>query len=191
MSAHPISLHLSIHLTTRVLTSVFSGAIANSIIQGKANDPAAYVNSQEDLGINITGSFLPDTYGRIFHVTKYGNSIMAKNIINAITNEQAKLMNMPAIRTTVWCQVAVATIKPTSSAPPAPTNSLECHVTANDRGGVARDEAVKAVKGFCEQPTSPKRSVPNLSPQFHLLVSWIRKGPPIFSFPGCVNEAFP
>lgn len=133
------------------------------MIQGKADDLDTYTNTQEDLGVNITGSFLPDAYGRIFHVTKYGNSIMAKNIINAITNEQAKLMNMPAITTTVGRKVAAATAEPTSSAPPAPKASLQCHDTANDKG-VARDAAVKAVKDFCGQETSPKRSVPGFTP---------------------------
>jgi hypothetical protein len=54
----------------------------------------------------------------VFHPTKYGHSIIAKNIMNAITEEQAKLMNQPAPTTTLGCSASAAT-----TAVPNPTVS--------------------------------------------------------------------
>lgn len=69
------------------------GRIANYVMQGSIDNPAAYANSLQDLGFQITSSFLPDRYGRCFHPTKYGNTIIARSVVDAIAQEQAKLMN--------------------------------------------------------------------------------------------------
>ncbi|KAI9671168.1 MAG: hypothetical protein M1817_003675 [Caeruleum heppii] len=97
----------------------FEGRVANFVREGKAENATAMAELMPL--VEITGSLLPDRYGRVFHPTKYGNSIIAKNVIDAITEEQAKLMNRPAVTTIISCRFAAAeTLAPTPSPPPAP-----------------------------------------------------------------------
>lgn len=95
--------------------------------------------------LNTTGSFLPDKYGRVFHPTKYGHSIITKNIVNAITEEQAKLMNQPASTTTLGCPVSPAT--PTATVSP----SKYCNGVQGNVWVVDRDTAVDSAYTFCNQ----------------------------------------
>jgi hypothetical protein len=41
------------------------------------------------------------SYGRIFHHDKYANGVIARRILDAMDAEQAKMMNQPAITTTI------------------------------------------------------------------------------------------
>ncbi|KAL9578773.1 MAG: hypothetical protein Q9212_005506 [Teloschistes hypoglaucus] len=63
--------------------NTFEGAIGNWIIQGTRDDE-----------VNAQG--LPDWIGHVFHLTKYGNAIVANGILRAMIAEQAKMMNQPA-----------------------------------------------------------------------------------------------
>jgi hypothetical protein len=59
----------------------------------------------------------------VFHPTKYGHSIIAKNIMNAITEEQAKIMNQPAVTTTFVCYIGAATTTAVPTPTVSPTNN--------------------------------------------------------------------
>lgn len=61
--------------------------------------------------------------GRVFHLTKFGNAIVANNIIQAMVAEQAKMMNEPADPTIIDLDSCPATL---SGAPVAPNESLIC-----------------------------------------------------------------
>jgi hypothetical protein len=138
-----------------LLIHSISGRIANYVLQGSIINPATYANSHQDLGFQITGSLLPDRYGRCFHPTKYGNSIIAKNVINAITQEQAKLMNQPAVTTAVSCNAAGATERPTAaSGAPSPSATKQCHGVWGSTWIRSRDVAVQNVRDFCQQSSS-------------------------------------
>jgi hypothetical protein len=144
--------HTETPLDVLLLIHSILGRIANYVIEGSINNPAAYNNSQQSLGFQITGSLLPDQYGRVFHPTKYGNSIIAKNVLNAITQEQAKLMNKPAVTTTVSCNVAGATGGPTTaSSAPSPSATKQCHGVSGNMWVSSRDVAAQNVQDFCKQ----------------------------------------
>lgn len=97
--------------------------------------------------------------GRVFHLTKFGNAIIANNIIQAMITEQAKMMNQPADPTIIdldSCPASGSTSNPpaASSAPAAPpvapyittggygATAGKCHVHVNEIehcGGDAHD----------------------------------------------------
>ncbi|GAM42228.1 ankyrin repeat-containing protein [Talaromyces pinophilus] len=110
-------------LNTQAANDTFEGAIANYVQQGILDDPDSYKALPDDGTYNITSSFLPDKYGRVFHPTKYGHSIIAKNIMNAITEEQAKIMNQPAVTTTLGCPIGLATTTAVPTPTVSPTNN--------------------------------------------------------------------
>ena len=61
--------------------------------------------------------------GRVFHLTKFGNAIVANNVIQAMVTEQAKMMNEPANRQLIdpdSCPVSL------SGAPVASNEALIC-----------------------------------------------------------------
>lgn len=59
--------------------------------------------------------------GRCFHLTKFGNEIVASNIIGAMISEQSKMMNQPADPTLI--DPGSCPISKTTNDPPPPTNS--------------------------------------------------------------------
>lgn len=68
--------------------------------------------------------------GRVFHLTKFGNSIIASNILAAMVSEQAKMMNKPADRTIIdGGQCPAPGPAATTSAPPAPSSSAPYALT--------------------------------------------------------------
>lgn len=94
--------------------------------------------------------------GRVFHLTKFGNAIVANNIIQAMVTEQAKMMNQPADPTVIdpnSCPASGTTSDPppvTSTPAPAPVapyvttggsgaTAGKCHVHVNEFQDCASD----------------------------------------------------
>lgn len=103
--------------------------------------------------------------GRVFHLTKFGNAIIANNIIQAMVIEQGKIMNQPADPTLIdldSCPVSETTSHPpaVSSAPsPAPVppyattggngaSAGKCHIHVNEFQDCAGDEHNLATEVF-------------------------------------------
>ncbi|CRG84935.1 hypothetical protein PISL3812_02104 [Talaromyces islandicus] len=127
----------------------FQVAIAHYVQQDILQDRASYAQLPDnDTYLNTTGSFLLDKYGRVFHPTKYGYSIIAKSIVNTITEEQAKLMNELAVTTTVGTSICTET---TSVSKPTVSLTTNCHGVNGNVWVVDRDTAVDNAKTFCSQ----------------------------------------
>ena len=58
------------------------------------------------------------SYGRVFHLNKWANGVITMSIMSAMDAEQAKIMNEPAVTTTLKV-CSTATLAATSTAPPA------------------------------------------------------------------------
>ncbi|KAI4197889.1 MAG: hypothetical protein LQ350_005648 [Teloschistes chrysophthalmus] len=100
--------------------STFEGAIGNWIIQG-TQDGTLNVSATQFGEVNAQG--LPDWIGRVFHLTKYGNAIVANGILRAMIAEQAKMMNQPAdpfIIDPAQCHISGAEIDKLPPPAPAP-----------------------------------------------------------------------
>ena len=124
----------------------FEGAIAHWIKLGQENKDfdaaAARVNDRD-----YTAQGLPDWIGRVFHPTKFGSEIYAKNIMDALAKEQGKLMNKPATRTRV-------------ASCPAPTGPAtyrgqwnKCYADSPDpdQATFNLDAGNKAINAFCDK----------------------------------------
>ncbi len=78
--------------------------------------------------------------GRVFHLTKFGNGIVANNIIKAMVTEQAKMMNQPANPVLIDLSSCPATGKstkpPTVKPAPAP-GPVAPYVTTGGNGATA------------------------------------------------------
>ena len=75
--------------------------------------------------------------GRVFHLTKFGNAIVANNIIQAMIDEQAKMMNEPADAITIdpsSCPVSGTTDNPVSQGTPTPAARPPPYTTTGGDG---------------------------------------------------------
>lgn len=124
----------------------FEGAVANWIKLGKANNQidtkAAHIPDGD-----FTAQGLPDWMGRMFHPTKFGHEIYAKNVMDAVYKEQGKLMHQPATRTRIA----------TCSAPTGPATyrgqKNRCYADEHDpdQATFGLDAAYKAINAFCDK----------------------------------------
>ncbi|KAI4121297.1 MAG: hypothetical protein LQ338_006444 [Usnochroma carphineum] len=98
----------------------FEGAIGNWIIQG-TKDGSLNVSAAQFGDVNAQG--LPDWVGRVFHLTKFGNQIIANGIIRAMVAEQAKMMNQPADPTVIDLSQCPASDTSPSPSPVTPAQA--------------------------------------------------------------------
>ncbi|KAL8665410.1 MAG: hypothetical protein Q9202_002303 [Teloschistes flavicans] len=73
--------------------NTFEGAIGNWIIQG-TQDGTLNVSATQFGEVDTQG--IPTWMGRVFHLTKHGNKLVAAGVIRAMITEQTKTMNQPA-----------------------------------------------------------------------------------------------
>ncbi|KAL8745031.1 MAG: hypothetical protein Q9184_007924, partial [Pyrenodesmia sp. 2 TL-2023] len=71
----------------------FEGVIGNLILEGTANGLLNVSDARSD---EVSAEGLPYWVVRCFHLTKFGNGIVAMSIIDAMVSEQSKMMNEPA-----------------------------------------------------------------------------------------------
>ncbi|KAL8910198.1 MAG: hypothetical protein Q9171_004496 [Xanthocarpia ochracea] len=71
----------------------FQGAIGNFILEGTS---AGTMDIEAARAGEVNAEGLTTWMGRCFYLTKFGNVIIASNIITAMINEQSKMMEQPA-----------------------------------------------------------------------------------------------
>ncbi|KAI4121338.1 MAG: hypothetical protein LQ338_006426 [Usnochroma carphineum] len=100
----------------------FAGAIGNWIIQG-TKDGSLNVSAAHFGELHSDVNLL-SRVGRVFHLTKFGNQIIANSIIRAMVAEQAKMMNQPADPTVIdLSQCLASDTTSTSPSPVAPAQA--------------------------------------------------------------------
>ncbi|KAL8893978.1 MAG: hypothetical protein Q9192_004737 [Flavoplaca navasiana] len=170
----------------------FQGKIGNFILQG-TQDQTMDVEGARAGEVNVEG--IPTWMGRCFHLTKFGNEIVASNIILAMIDEQAKMMNQPAepiILNFEACPIGNSLEEGGENLEGSPTTGspdpLKCHGVGGDVWMLHRDQAVSAAEQFCAQEVKEKEYFQDSEDHVKLTLSNTDPAKPISDLTDCVEK---
>ncbi|KAL8881429.1 MAG: hypothetical protein Q9198_001372 [Flavoplaca austrocitrina] len=170
----------------------FQGKIGNFILQG-TQEQTMDVEGARAGEVNAAG--IPTWMGRCFHLTKFGNEIVASNIILAMINEQAKMMNQPAepiVLNFDACPIGNSLEEGKDSVEESPTTEspdpLECHGVGGDVWMLHSGQAVSAAEQFCAQDIKEKEYFQDSEDHVKLTLSHNDPAKPISDLTDCVEK---